>query len=50
MQLVDVLNLLDGATKTDYSFGAYKTKETFLFFPYEKFNHLEKLNQSKHTP
>ena len=49
IQLLEILNLLGGATSLDSSLKTYKTKETKSFFPYELIDCPEKLN-NKYLP
>ena len=42
-QLLDIMNLLGGATSLDSFFKAYKTSETKKNFPYELFDHPDKM-------
>ena len=44
VQFLDILNFLGGAISLDSFLKAYKTSETKLFFPYEWFDSLEKLD------
>ena len=44
VQLLDIMNILGGATSLDSFLKAYKTEETKGFFPYERFDKTEKLN------
>ena len=50
IQLLDIMNFLDGATSFDSFLKAYKTKETKGFFPYEWLDCPEKLNNKKLPP
>ena len=50
VQLLDVMNLLGGATSIDSFLNAYKTAETRGFFPYEWFDCPQKLNNSEFPP
>ena len=43
IQLPDFLNFLGGATSPDSFLKAYKTSEPKRFFPYEKFDHPDKM-------
>ena len=47
IQLLDIMNLLGGATSLVSFLKAYKTKETKGFFPYEWFNCPEKMNNKE---
>ena len=44
-QLLDIMNFLGGARSLDSFLKAYKTSETKGFFPYEWFDHLEKMQK-----
>ena len=50
IQLLDIMNFLGGATSLDSSLKAYKTKETKGFFPYERFDSSEKMNNKELSP
>ena len=50
IQLLDIMNFLDGATSLDSFLEAYKTKETKGFLPYEWFDCPEKMNNKKLPP
>ena len=50
IQLLDIMNLLGGATSFDSFLKAYKTKETKGFFPYEWFDCPEKMNNKELPP
>ena len=50
IQLLDIMNFLGGATSLDFFLKAYKTKETKGFFPYERFDCPEKMNNKKLPP
>ena len=50
VQLLDIVNFLDGATSLDSFLKAYKTEETKSFFPYEWFDNPEKLNNKEIPP
>ena len=50
IQLLDILNFLGGATSLDSFLKAYKTKETKGFFPYERFDCPEKMNNKELPP
>ena len=50
VQLLDIMNFLDGATSLDSFFKAYKTAETKGFFPYEWFDCPQKMNNSELPP
>ena len=49
-QLLDILNFLGGATSLDSFLKAYKTSETKGFFPYEWFDHPDKLQNPELPP
>ena len=44
VQLLDIMNILGGATSFDSFLKDYKTEETKGFFPYEWFDNLGRLN------
>ena len=50
IQLLDLMNLLGGATNPDSFLKAYKTKETKGLFPYEWFDCPEKKNNKELPP
>ena len=50
IHLLDILNILGGATSLDSFFKAYKTSETKGFFPYECFDHPDKLHNTELPP
>ena len=50
LQLLDIMNFLGGATSLDSFLKAYKTSETKRFFPYEWFDHLEKMQNTELPP
>ena len=51
IQLLDIMNFLGGATSLDYSsLKAYKTSETKAFFPYEWFDHPDKMQNTELPP
>ena len=50
IQRLDILNLLGGATNLDSFLEAYKTSETKSLFPYEWFDHPDKLQNSELPP
>ena len=49
-QLLDIMNFLGGATSLDSFLKAYKTSETKGFFPYERFDHPDKMQNSELPP
>ena len=50
VQLLDIMNFLEGATSLDSFLKAYKTSETKSFFPYEWFDCPQKMNNSELPP
>ena len=50
IQLLDIMNFLDGATGLDSFLKAHKTSETKGFFPYERFDHHDKMQITKFSP
>ena len=50
VQLLDIMNLLGGATSLDSFLKAYKTSETKGFFPYKWFDIPQKMNNSELPP
>ena len=50
IQLLDIMNFLDGATSLDFFLKAYKTKKAKGFFPYEWFDCPEKKNNKELPP
>ena len=50
IQLLDIINLLGGATNLDSFLKAYKTKETNGFFPYEWLDCPKKMNNKELPP
>ena len=46
-QLLDITNFLGGATSLDSFLKAYKTSETKGFFPYEWFDHTDKMQNTE---
>ena len=50
VQLLDIMNFLDGATSLASFLKAYKTEETKGFFPYGWFDNPEKLNNKELPP
>ena len=49
IQLLDIMNFVGGATSLDSILKAYKTSETKGFFPYEWFDHPDKM-QNQNFP
>ena len=49
IQLLDIMNYLGGATSLDSFLKAYKTSETKGFFPYEWFDHADKMQNTELT-
>ena len=49
-QLLDIMNFLGGATSLDSFLKAYKTSETKGFFPYEWFDHPDKMQNTELPP
>ena len=49
-QLLDIMNFLGGATSLDSFLKAHKTSETKGFFPYEWFDHLNKMQNTELLP
>ena len=47
LQLLDIMNFLGGATSLDSFLKAYKTSETKGFFPYEWFDHPDKMHNTE---
>ena len=47
IQLLDIMNFLGGATSLDSFLKAYKTSETKGFFPYEWFDHADKMQNTE---
>ena len=47
IQLLDIMNFLGGATSLDSFLKAYKTSETKVFFPYEWFDHPDKMQNTE---
>ena len=47
IQLLDIMNFLGGATILDSFLKAYKTSKTKRFFPYEWFDHPDKLETTE---
>ena len=50
IQLLDIMNFLGGTRSLDSFLKAYKTSETKGFFPYEWFDHLEKMQKPELPP
>ena len=50
IKLLDILNILEGATSLDSFLQAYKTSETEGFFPNEWFDHPNKLQITEFAP
>ena len=50
IQLLDIKNFLGGATSFDSFLEAYKTSETKRFFPYEWFDHPDKMQNTELPP
>ena len=50
VQLLDIMNILGGATSLNSFHKAYKTAETEGFFPYEWFDCPQKMNNSELPP
>ena len=50
IQLLDIMNFLGGATSLDSILKAYKTLETKGFFPYERFDHPDKMQNTELPP
>ena len=49
-QLLDIMNFLGRATSLDFFLKAGKTSETERFFPYEWFDHPDKMQNTEHPP
>ena len=47
IQLLNIVNFVGGATTLDSFLKAYKTSETKGFFPYEKFDHPDKMQNTE---
>ena len=47
IQLLDITNFLSGATRLDSFLMAYKTSDTKRFFPYEWFDHPDKMQNTE---
>ena len=50
IQLLDRMNFLGGATSLDSFLKAYKASETKRFFPYERFDHPDKMQNNELPP
>ena len=50
IQFLDIMNFFGGATSLDSFLKAYKTSETKGFFPYEWFDHPEKMQNTELPP
>ena len=50
IQLLDKINFLGGATSLVSFLKAYKTSETKVFFPYEWFDHADKMQNTERPP
>ena len=50
IQLLDIMNFLGGATSPNFSLKAYKSSETKGFFPYECFDHPDKMQNTELPP
>ena len=50
VQLLDIMDFLRGATSLDSFLKAYKSSETKEFFPYEWFDHSDKLQNTELPP
>ena len=50
IQFLDLMNFLRGATNLDFFPEAYKSKETKGFFPYERFDCPDKMNEKELPP
>ena len=50
IHLLDIMNFLGGATGLDSFLKAYKTSETKRFFPYEWFDHADKMHNTELHP
>ena len=50
IQLLDIMNFFGGATSLDSFLKAYKTSETERFFPYEWFDHPDKMQNTELPP
>ena len=50
IQLLDIMNFFGGATSLDSFLKAYKTSETKKFFPYDWFDHPDKMQNTEIPP
>ena len=50
IQLLDIKKFLGGAICLDEFLKAYRTSKTKRFFPYEWFDHPDKMRKSEHPP
>ena len=50
IQLLGIMNSLGGARNLDSFLKEYKTSETKVFFPYEWFDHLDKMQNTELPP
>ena len=50
IQLLNILNFFGAATSLDSFIKAYKTPDTKRFFPYETFDHFEKMQNTELRP
>ena len=50
IQLLDIMKFLGGALSLDSFLKAYKTSETKGFFPYEWFDHADKMHNAEFPP
>ena len=50
IQLLDTMNFLGGATRLDSFLKAYQTPDTKRFFPYEWFDHPDKMQNTELPP
>ena len=50
IQLLDIMNFLGGATNLDSFLKAYKTSETKVLFPCERFDHPDKMQKRELPP
>ena len=50
IQLLDIMNFIGGATSLDSFLMAYRTSETKRFFPYEWFDHPDKMQKPELPP